>query len=188
MWPDCSLFISVNFQIGSLNPYIPETQSNIPGNLSMDNQSRSSFWQGLFKQREWGGKKKRSPEQILFILQRGPQMAATWLPQPSSLTVPPPFLLHKVSPWVQRWAWPKFTSSDVCWTPTAGKTLLTGNPARESQCSKLRVFFSVVVVLGHKHVSVFAASEHSCQGRCLSCCQMGTECATHVSGALGNFS
>lgn len=88
-------FISVNFQIGSLNPYIPETRSNIPGNLSMDNQSRSSFWQGLFKHRECEKKKEEKerkenlPKQIIYISPRGPQMAASWLPQPSSLSASP---------------------------------------------------------------------------------------------------
>lgn len=43
MFPEHSLFISLNFQIGSLNLYIPASRSNIPGNLSMDNQSRVLF-------------------------------------------------------------------------------------------------------------------------------------------------
>ena len=47
----------------------------------MDNQSRSSFQQGLFKQRECekerGKKKKNPPEPITFILQRGTQTAAS---------------------------------------------------------------------------------------------------------------
>lgn len=37
----------------------------------MDNQSKGSFQQDLFKQRECERKKKRSPEQTIFILQRG---------------------------------------------------------------------------------------------------------------------
>lgn len=98
----------------------------------MDNQSRSSLWQSFFKQGEWG---EKLPEQITFILQRGPRGYLS--PRPS-LTLPRPCLLHKASQWVQLWAWPNFTSSRVCWTSTADKT---SSPAWEKQHSNPGCFF-----------------------------------------------
>ena len=109
-----------------LNLYIPETWSNIPGNLSTDNQSRGVLFSRICLSRGNVKEKKRSPEQTIFILQREPQMVASQLPRPASLS------LHEGSRLVQLWAQPKFTSSHVSGAPTADNTLLTRSPARES--------------------------------------------------------
>lgn len=142
----------------------------------MDNQSRSSFWQGFFKQREC--EKKITRTNYLHLAK-----GTSWLPQPSSLSDSPSSMFASQSVSVSpAWGLAQVHFLTCLVNSCCRQGIVASSPAREKQRSKPRVFLSAPVLLGGRHISVFETSACSCQGRCPPCCQMGTECATREQG------